>query len=377
MTVVPSFLPPTESAARECALWIEFDSTFPTEESCLRELYTRLHISERCRHCNSVNVREKIRVRTVNCANCHKDTWLTAGTFIDHIRKPRAWWAAIWLLERRIAINAYRLHKLTKVAYSTAFGILKKIMMLFEAQIPSETRTVASGSFASLYCRRSRETPARLHPEAEQHEAELRDGQSHSHSSTFSSPNPDVEQSESRTPTKEKPANSSVHDSKFTTADGMDERQQIVLGFLSEKPIHIDVLCQRAGFSSAEVSSILTILELLGIARSEPGARFVRSNPSQSASPMPSSSQGAATSPVIIFLKGLFGGISRKYLQQYIALYWYFHAQEHWTAEALYSAISFSNAINHSDLGYYVSPLMVAVPACPRMCLVERVSMHS
>ncbi len=57
-------------------------------------------------------------------------------------------------------------------------------------------------------------------------------------------------------------------------AKGLDETQRAVLACLDSAPRHVDEVAVRANLPPARVLSVLTMLEIEGLVRSEPGSRF-------------------------------------------------------------------------------------------------------
>lgn len=55
---------------------------------------------------------------------------------------------------------------------------------------------------------------------------------------------------------------------------GLDAVQQAVLALLDSAPRHVDELAVRANLPPAQVLAVLTVLEIQGLARSQPGRRF-------------------------------------------------------------------------------------------------------
>src|SRR5579885_2883303 len=158
------------------SLWRQFNTEFPTIQHCLEELCKRASDdgSIRCRHCGSQHDDKPLAARVIICRRCRQSTWLTAGTFFDHIRLPRPWLAAIWFMERGVTMSSCQFHKLTGVAYSTAWNIFKKVTTVIESEMVGDAQAVPSALFSPVICRRSRETPARSHPLAELEELEKR-----------------------------------------------------------------------------------------------------------------------------------------------------------------------------------------------------------
>lgn len=57
---------------------------------------------------------------------------------------------------------------------------------------------------------------------------------------------------------------------------GLTAPQRTVFALLSDAPCHVDELAGRAGLAPAQVLAVLTVLEIQGLARSEPGRRYRR-----------------------------------------------------------------------------------------------------
>ncbi len=169
----------SEQEANVIALWQKFDSQFPGEEDCLEVLYTRYNDQPiKCSYCQSEVVNREYGARTGKCSHCKKTTWFTAGTFFHRIRKAKPWLAAIWLIERGVGLSAGLLHRLADIATSTAWLILKKIHLVINSNMETESEAILepSASFLAAICKRSSETPAQSHPVSEQKATEKREG---------------------------------------------------------------------------------------------------------------------------------------------------------------------------------------------------------
>lgn len=59
---------------------------------------------------------------------------------------------------------------------------------------------------------------------------------------------------------------------------GLDAQQRAVLDLLDATPCHVDELAVRANLPPGQVLAVLTVLEIQGLARSEPGRRFCAVN---------------------------------------------------------------------------------------------------
>src|SRR5271166_3550472 len=119
-------------------LWKQFNELFPTDDACLRELLRMVWGTETmaCGHCNSTRVDQEEGGRTIKCGMCKKVTWLTAGTFFQHIKHPRAWLAAIWFKDQGKSLSASKFTKVVvKVAQSTASIIFRKLRMVIFSEM--------------------------------------------------------------------------------------------------------------------------------------------------------------------------------------------------------------------------------------------------
>ena len=73
-------------------------------------------------------------------------------------------------MEHGLILSSSRFHKLAGIAQSSALQIFKKIAMVIQSHMDEEALSIDSSCFCPVFCKRSRETPAREHPCAEQAE---------------------------------------------------------------------------------------------------------------------------------------------------------------------------------------------------------------
>jgi hypothetical protein len=157
--------------------WREFETRYSSEEECVEALFQILGSLEKtgCRNCGTLAVERDYGARVGKCNTCRKHFSFTSGTFFERVRLVRPWLAAAWFLERGTAISTKLFHELVGVAYSTAWMIHRKMALVIQSIMDREKKSfvlIASEVFANVICRRSRETPARQHPHAEQLEFE-------------------------------------------------------------------------------------------------------------------------------------------------------------------------------------------------------------
>ena len=148
-------------------LEMQLDTQCPNDEDCIEALYKLVGLL-RCHQCHSTQLERDYGARTALCRSCGKNFWLTAGTFFHGMRSPRAWLAAILLMEQGVTISALALQKLGRTAYATALAIHHKVWAVVNSMMEEDYIEVPSSQFVPVIRRRSRETPARQHPIAEQ-----------------------------------------------------------------------------------------------------------------------------------------------------------------------------------------------------------------
>ncbi len=195
--------------------------------------------------------------------------------------------------------------------------------------------------------KRSKETPAREHPKAEQIEAEKRaakEGQRHS------SANPNQllqrmnESAQVKSPVPE------------------NEIEKQIYELLTVQSTQFEVLCTQIKLPQTELLCALTMLELAGFIKQLPGNRFEAIEKE-----MPASfhqSIGTNDQQVKIFVKFIhktFHKVSRKYLQRYLARYWCFIDRERWQFESLLELCARAGRKSYEQLTSYVTPLSVKV----------------
>lgn len=338
---------PAKKEAILACLWAQFNNQFPTEEDCLEEVYKRANDGGmlKCHHCGNKDIERDYGQRTFTCLSCKKTSWFTAGTFFHHMKLARAWLGAIWLMDHGQTISSLRFQKLAGIAYSSALNIFKKLTMVIESEMGEDAIAVSSSFFSPLVGKRSRETPARAHPLAEQEEIEAQ------------------------------VLDNSKEGQESADVGELAPGEKEVYDVLSGEPVHFDVLCQRTGKAASNLSSSLMMLELAGLAKRIAGDRYVRHNPKESEQFYAHAVQSSlrtedrleptrTVSAIINFVRLNFHHIARKYLQNYLAAYWCHMDRRRWQLGALLQACLRFVHISDDEILDYVSPVMVKVVPC-------------
>ncbi|HEY9784608.1 MAG TPA: hypothetical protein V6D17_04335 [Candidatus Obscuribacterales bacterium] len=208
---------------------------------------------------------------------------------------------------------------------------------------------MASSQFKQLYSRRSTETPARQHPLAEEEALESEERQEGT--------NVDEDKQESFT----KQSNDLPLDLISLQPKGREIYEK-----LSSEPIGFDELCVITGITTPELLATLTFMELEQVITRVPGNRFVRKSETAEHSdngkakvtdPM----QDRVVKEIVWFLKRVFRGICRKYIQPYLAVYWCHADRKRWTLGTVFDACLNFGYVRSCDLSMYVSPAVVKV----------------
>ncbi|MBI4534614.1 MAG: hypothetical protein HY711_11775 [Candidatus Melainabacteria bacterium] len=363
-------VPVTEEAIRAC--WSEFNELFPKDKDCLEELYKRIDASGISKRpcCPNTNVQEQDGGRAIKCSSCGKKTWLTAGTFFHRIKRPKAWLGAIWFIEHGLILSSSRFHKLAGIAQSSALQVFKKITMVIQSHMDEEALSIDSSCFCPVFCKRSRETPAREHPCAEQEEIEKQCvGPNGKALGDQDGPRASADCRDLVVP--EDSSRDKSMDSMSIAPDPKEELSGYELDVyeaLSAEPTCVDVLHGRISMSIDQLLVALTMLELAGLAKRLPGNRYISWQLQCKAAPSLQSSTTATTTKIIAncvnFIRCNFHGISRKYLQSYLAAYWCWVDEVRWRCSSVIRACLEFGPVSNRDILQYVSPALVKAASC-------------
>jgi hypothetical protein len=301
---------------------------FPTNEDCLKEL--RRYIDEKCTHCNSRRLLREVGRRDARCLKCNRKTWLTAKTFFSSIKKPRPYLMAIILLSHRIRISGAAFGRLMVISTSSAQHILKKVSTVLLELLERYGAPTKSSEFGSCVFRRSTESLPREHPHAEFDEIERR---------LAAQLNQDQ-----------------------ALLDSLSADEKLVYQNFSDQPITQPSLEVRSGLPTNRIMSALTMLELAGLIENQNGAQYVKIKQPVKlpAIKKPHKNIIRYVTRSTRYIKRIHGGVSRKYLQLYLALFWCV-LDKRWSTEALLKACARYGKLSEREIASYVSPHMVQV----------------
>ncbi|HEY9867964.1 MAG TPA: hypothetical protein V6D08_02050 [Candidatus Obscuribacterales bacterium] len=303
---------------------------------------------------------------------------MTAGTFFDHMRTPRAWMAAMWLIGHGVLISSVAFHKLVGITQSSAHNLLTKIRMAIQSEMPHDCLAISSRVFSEIFTQRSRQTPARSHPRAEQEEFDTQEFE-RSAGAVCGQGGEEGRDASDRVPV---PSNLPVppaypeeqlHTARKTESsagqpgDNLSPEEHRVYELLKGQDLACDELIQQTGFPAGAVSATLVLLEMAGLVERLPGAVYTRRNgtASESLPAQPaeiealSSDDKKAVDSFKKTIRRVFFGVSRKLLQPYLAAFWCYMDRARWSADALFSTCIRAGPLSYKDMLEYVSPPLV------------------
>lgn len=328
-------------------LWPLFEARIPDDaaamEFVLQTLLTSSALNCQC----GITVKKKLRSkrpRTLICKNCKKEIWFTARTPFKRAERLKAWLGAIYLMGNGAIVTSNKLADLGGTAISTALNIVRTIGLVLEnerqKEIASLSIQVPSKEFDSLFCRRSLLTLPKVHPSAE-----------------VNDPNSNVEPDTNPKQTGEEAG----------TLEQLSKSELEILELMSNEPITADQLCQRTTQTASAVASALVILEIEGLIESQPGGRFIRRSDNKKNTDKKSGRQTNMTAAMplvgraIDSTRSIRGGISRKYLQVYLAAIWCQLDRKRWNEEKLLLTFLQAPEITYQDILNYESPAMASM----------------
>lgn len=344
-----------ESSLPGC--WKYFEQTYPTDEACIVAILENVYGQEWqiCGRCQRSNTHLEKNYRALKCDDCGHTTWPLANTFFCKVRRIKAYVGAIWLLQNGFAVSSFQFHKLANIAQSTALNIFKKVAIIIENTM--ERATLPSTCFDEAIGKRSKETPARLHPTAE--------GCNRQEANQIS-PVQGGENAAHISPT-------------------LDGPQRIVYDCLDVNGISFDTLQARTQIETGLLLATLTMLELADLIVALEGNRFARKRhfsidynqpcveseqtrihseklDYQSNDFLKNDRQARKLiSEITHFLQDNYHAVSRKYLQLYIATFWYLKTATRKDHPPLIKCCSDAKFITITQLAGFISPVYVKV----------------
>ena len=358
------------------SLWRRFKRQYRTEADCIEGLNLMLHgeLGLSCRLCGSTAIFRRPGDRVGKCLDCKARSSITANSQFRNCKKIRFKFAAYWLAENGAIFSASDLEYLTKSSYDTAWrnhtGIKATVSEVMES---SQLGVVVPSSyFASVVSKRSIETPAKLRPIAEEAVMyeETKNGQANP---TGKSMQPGTK------PTRTSPSSSAATgatQSQPEPSASLSGVEKILYDALTEQPTPIEQLSEELGISISKLFEAISILELDDLIECGAGYHFSRPKTANKSNPPQGVSASAPLVPsdlspeleetiihIVDFIGKTYKGISRKYLQYYLAMYWFHLDRKRWGPTSLFKMNFSLHTASSEIIQMYNTPLLVRVCA--------------
>jgi hypothetical protein len=233
--------------------------------------------------------------------------------------------------------------------------------------LPSDAPVVHSSLFIPAFSKRSRETPARERPVAEQDEMErmaasaeppVHVPESQNINSDSTGMHLEFTARDVLVPNAQSTASSEVNGEDTHSPNTSYSQQEQAYKLLSDLPLHFDELFERAKIPVSTLSAFLTLLELEGKAARLDGDSYVRRIPKPKIN-SPGEDLSVAIDAFLEFVRVNFRGISRKYLQGYLAAFWCYIDRSRWSSDTLWQKCLRSKPVNSMQTRAYVTPIWV------------------
>ena len=228
-------------------LWQQFREQFPTPEHHLRELYRRMGDRVKCEFCSSKSWHRNEGRTFIKCLNCRKKSYPLRGSLFHRARNLEARRFAIHLKEQRAIISKAAFGRLVGVSNDCSWNIHTAVDAVIDDSFGEDPMSAPSWEFEEVIAKRSRETPARLHPFSEQELAE-----------------------------KELAPYPSDESQNQAILDEFPSIQRRVFDEIKDTPISFDVLLDRLQLDVASLTVALVMLELAFVITRLPGNLFKR-----------------------------------------------------------------------------------------------------
>lgn len=312
---------------------------FDTPEKRTQDILRRIDFRG-CSYCGTKEVRMNSDGRSAYCSKCRANSQITAGTFFHGMSRLDVLHPQIYFLEAGVKFSAHQIRTLFECAYGTAWGANKKIKKVIMDAMNGALDEIHSCFFESLYVKRSIETPARHHPRAEQRLVEDLQG------------NHSEQKNGNDTQSTWETADSTNH--QTNSESSIIEPDHPLLSVFDDQPISLERIISKVQKPFSEVCMELLYLELDNLVEKLPGNKYVRKATAKGNGLFISSIQlfeqndhkpQDGINKIVDFIKEVFHGVSRKYLQFFLAIFWHHHDKTRWRRGQLIEA-----CLNHDHV---------------------------
>ncbi len=340
--------------------WKQFESEYKSESACVKMLYFLCNGHEiRCRHCKQQRLTHLQNSRIIFCHDCKRNTYTLAGTFFHNIRKAKPWLAALWFMEKGVEVSSSGFAKLATIASSSAQEMFKKYTFEILAKM-EDSPLMPSTEFISIFIRRSRFSLPGEH--ARVCRSELQQNQECTDSSAQADGKDTLEYQQPNSKNNDEVV---LTEEQTNTEQNLDLIQELLYELMPPgESVHFDILLEKTGIEAGILNAALLMLELDGLISNQGGDRYLKPKPlhiQSSAFQLNTGELERLKSDFTTFVSRTFQGISRKYLQNYLAWYWCYKDKQFWKPGQLFQACATFNGTTYNEIIQYESPPIVKV----------------
>ncbi len=308
----------------------EFYLLCPSEASCRDLLFQHMFPNgAKCR-CGCTKIKRQSGSRSFECCECKTITWFTVGTIFEGLHKLLPRLLHIVLTENGVNVSVLEFARIAKIDPNTARKIFGQVTTVIEHEmrIGNVTRDangngvlmVPSKGLIDVFSRHSFDTIRGEGPKSEQLGMELEEAARLANEQALIAMGipviPSTPPMPVRPPDKmiiEKALEEALVNPPTDCTDSI----LAIYRLLSDKPMSFDQMCIQTDMEAGHVSACITDMKLANLIESTASDWFVRVDfPIVGAT-------AVAVRKFIDFVKGTFIGIARKYLQKYLAYWWY------------------------------------------------------
>jgi hypothetical protein len=387
----------------------QIDSLFSDPTEHLLYLYGFLPGGPACRRCGSSHLELMQGNRIGRCLICGRNNYLTAHTFLHGVRRPLDYVRTIFLLEEGFPFSANMYSDITGMAPSSVNSMMAKVFSVVSKFMP-KCVSESSSTFIELFHRRSSQTPTMKHPSSEQDifddmenekmaasldlyleralnelyelpavangdggefkpekEAPVVAATACTNVSSSAACNMVVTTQNLASPfatnKSDQPTETAIPaDADSSNATVFDwTREKDIFKALSREPVSFDAVIDMTKLSAAELASALVNLELADLVKCVPGQMYAQKRLLWTDhQTLDKEEKEALFEPFFDFIENTFQGISRKYLQLYLAAHFAIACRKRWDLGQLFSACMRNGRLHGRQRLAYVTPAVVA-----------------
>jgi len=338
-----------ENDARIAQIWAEIQFVAPKDMDALDIICNQWNAEDplRCYQCGTRVVRNQGR-RNVGCRGCGKTTSVTSQTLLCKARRFKAYLLACLIREAGLNISGPALSRLTTVAHATAYNLVRKFNLAICNQIPTDAQEISARFFENLIAKRSRLTPADMHPLAEQEVIEL-----------------NMEEIQ----LTEEVETEVEGEAETGAEDDPEVAKKIIYNILSNDPQSADTISDKTEIAIGLVTGCLIMLQLDGKVIEMPGNRYIKKELSVVEQYLLSNAALAdsvtmAVDKLTIQIKKYHHRVSRKGLQLFFAQTWCSIDRERWGAGSVVRLCRSHPPIGYPQMLKYSSPPLIKIMLC-------------